>query len=247
MEPGWRADVMAFVAGLLLVAGTICGLIHLWVAAAAFAASAWAGGPRSVLRPAVHAAAGVVIALIAVRIGLGWNAPHGVLAVYRRFKEVQPIIYPDRGFWLVIGLPIFLLFLSPGVVVPLLQSMRPAHHIGRHPIGRPLLMATLAVMALTYVVGVSYELPRLWTAFLPTLTLGAMAASPLFRGSPRASRHARPALLAIVLVQIGFTVIHFSLMDARGSEQRIHSGRLFSSAARMIAPADPCDSAPGFE
>jgi hypothetical protein len=227
----WRAAAWGLAAGLVLVAGAVCGLIHLWVAAAVFAATAWAGGWRSVLRPAIGAVVGAVLAFVFLRLTLGWNAPHALFAVYRRFKEVQPLIYPHQGLWFVIGLPIFLLFVSPGLIVPAWMAVRRrgyvGHQAGRSSLGRPLLFATLIVMGLTYVFGVTYELPRLWVAFVPPLTLGAMAACPTFRGSWRASRHARWVLAAVVAVQVLFTITHVSLMDARESEQRILSHRLF--------------------
>lgn len=231
-EPaGRRATAWGLAAGLFLVAGAVCGLIHLWVAAAVFVATAWTGGWRSVLRPAAGAVVGAALGFALLRVTLGWNAPHTMWAVYRRFKEVQPIIYPHQKLWFVIGLPIFLLFVSPGLVVPAWMALRQRGYVGREagrsPLGRPLFFATLVVMALTYVFGVTYELPRLWVAFLPPLTLGAMAACPTFRGSWRTSRHARWVLFSIVAVQVVFTIIHVSLMDARESEQRILSHRLF--------------------
>lgn len=227
-----RGFGMGAVAGLALGAGLVVGLIHVWVAAAVFCATAWAGGVRSVLRPAIGAAVGAALWFLILRLTLGWNAPHTLWLVYRRFKDIQPVICPNPRVWFMIGLPIFLLFTSPGWVAPLWIALRRrSAHVsepsGRHPLGRPLLIATLATMAATYVVGVSYELPRLWVAFIPPLTLGAMAACPLFRGSWNASRHARWALAAVVGAQVAFTVVHLTLMDARESEMRLLSHQLF--------------------
>ena len=78
-----------------------------------------------------------------------------------------------------------------------------------------------------FVVGVTYELPRLWVAFLPTLVLGLAIDSPLLRGRGRHPRVAW-ALVLIVLVQMSFTAFHWTLFDAREAEYRLVSKRFFN-------------------
>lgn len=237
-----RSTVWAGASGLALGIGMIFGLIHAWVIAIAVAAVGWEAARVRRLRslllrqilPLTLAAAATIFLIGAA---FDWNVSRTLVLVWRRFNEVQRMIYPNRTLWLAIGLPIFLLFLSPGTLLPTWLSLRRSpRHRSREPLARPLLVATGAAMAITYVVGVSYELPRLWVAFLPTLTLGAMAAAPLFRDeSPRG----RPALLALALAQIAFSAVHFCVMDARQSEQRITSGRMFSTAGSHEAVETP--------
>jgi hypothetical protein len=81
-------------------------------------------------------------------------------------------------------------------------------------------------MLLTYVSGVTYELPRLWVAFLPALTLGLAMDPPLLKFPVH---HRRPvlALILILTVQIVFTACHWTLFDVRESEYRLVTQRLF--------------------
>ena len=93
--------------------------------------------------------------------------------------------------------------------------------------GTRLACCTAAVMLLIYgPLGMTYELPRLWVAFLPPLVLGLMIDRPLFRArssSPRAVR----ALVLIVAVHLAFTALHWTLFDARESEYRLTTDRFY--------------------
>jgi hypothetical protein len=122
-------------------------------------------------------------------------------------------------------LPIFLLFTSPGFWAPLALNVRRLRR--GNGFGRRLLICTLAAITLTYVIGVPYELPRLWVAFLPTLALGAMIDLPMFHAQRSPRRVWRP-LAAIVAVQIAFTALHSTIFDVRESEYRLTSERLWS-------------------
>ena len=78
------------------------------------------------------------------------------------------------------------------------------------------------------VVGVTYELPRLWVAFLPPLVLGLSIDRPLLRGSEKAA-HPRLALALVMIVftQIAFTAMHWTLFDVRETEYRLISERFY--------------------
>ena len=228
---GWRRGSVALAAtsGALLMVGSIIGLIHLWVAFAAFAAVSWhvlrTREPivRFVLRTLLPAAGGAVLIVLACYIAIGWNPLTTLLAVQRRWTQVQPTIAVNHTLWMFIGLPIFLVFTSPAYWTTIGLSLRKLRR--GSGFGRRLLICTLVAMALTYVLGVPYELPRLWVAFLPPLALGAMIDLPMFHAS-EARRVWRP-LAAIVAVQVLFTALHWTIYDARESEYRLLSERLW--------------------
>jgi hypothetical protein len=94
--------------------------------------------------------------------------------------------------------------------------------------GTRLAICTFAVMLLIYgPLGVTYELPRLWIAFLPTLTLGVAIACPLLRGRGFHKR-AAVALVLIVGVQLVFTALHWTMLDAREAEYRLITNRFYN-------------------
>ena len=72
-------------------------------------------------------------------------------------------------------------------------------------------------MALSYTLGVSWELPRVWIAYLPLLFLAVMIDVPLFRF---ANRRALRPMLTIAIASMLFTAIHWTLLDVRESEYR---------------------------
>jgi hypothetical protein len=230
---GWRRGsiVLSAISGALLLLGSLVGLIHIWIALAAFAAVAWhtwrmrASTARLVLRTLLPAAGGFLLLALAFYIAIGWNPLATLLAVQRRWSQVQPTIAVNRTLWLFIGLPIFLLFTSPAfwaVIGLSLRKIRRSDGFGRH-----LLLCTLGAMAATYVIGIPYELPRLWVAFLPPLALGAMIDLSLFHAE-RSPRRAWRPLAMIVAVQICFTALHWTMFDVRESEYRLTTERLWS-------------------
>ncbi|MEO6437052.1 MAG: hypothetical protein ABIP55_15015 [Tepidisphaeraceae bacterium] len=226
-----RSRVLVALAGALLVIGSVFGLVHLWVALVALVATVWEnsrGGLRESSTNAIVAALGASAVIVIVYLTLGWNIPATLFAVSSRWSELQRTFDMNRSAWFVIGLPIFLLFLSPGVWTLLGLSVRRF----RLNFGTRLAICTIAGMFFIYVVmGVTYELPRLWVAFLPTLVLGLAIDSLLFRAPIGVQgEHSRvaKALVVIVIVQIAFTAFHWTLFDARESEYRLVSERYFN-------------------
>ena len=228
---GWRRGSMSLagLSGALLLVGSLIGLIHIWVACAAFAAVTWdvwrtrESLVRLILRTFLPAAAGAALVVLACYLAIGWNPLATLLAVQRRWTQVQPTIAVNHTLWMFIGLPIFLVFTSPAYWTAIGLNFR---RIRRGDgFGRRLLICTLVAMALTYVIGVPYELPRLWVVFLPALALGAMIDLPMFH-APGARRVWRP-LAAIVAVQVLFTAIHWTIFDVRESEYRLTTERLW--------------------
>ena len=109
--------------GVALVAGLTMGLIHFWVAFALAAFTLWEAstqrgllGIRDALRrqgsPAIISS---TVFIAAVYLGCGWNIPSTLLAVATRFNEIQPTLNLNHGLWMFIGLPIFLMFVSPSL------------------------------------------------------------------------------------------------------------------------------------
>jgi hypothetical protein len=224
-----RSIARAGLGGAVLVIGSTAGLVHIWVALIAVVAVLWQSwGDRvalmALLRNAIGAAAGGMLFCAVAYAVIGWNIPLTLVSVSRRWTELQRTFNMNRGVWYAIGLPIFLLFVSPGVWTLLGLSLRR----WRMNFGTRLALCTVAVMLLIYgPLGVTYELPRLWIAFLPTLTLGVAIASPLLRGHGCHQRAAM-ALVLIVGVQLVFTALHWTLLDAREAEYRLISNRLYN-------------------
>ena len=219
-----RNHVLAALAGAILVIGATFSLVHIWVALAAFAATLW-HDRHGTLKNTIAAAIGTVVVVAAVYVAIAWNIPATVLAVSRRWGEIQHTFAMNRTVWYFIGLPIFLLFLSPAVFALGGLSIRRR----RLNLGTKLAICTIVVMLFIYVVlGVTYELPRLWVAFLPPLLLGLCIDRPLLRGNPqtRRPRLAMPLML-IILTQVSFTALHWTLFDVREVEYRLISQRYY--------------------
>ena len=129
----------------------------------------------------------------------------------------------NRPVWYAIGLPIFLLFVAPGTWALLGLNLRRI----RWGFGTRLTICTIVVMAIIYgPLGVTYELARLWVAFLPPLMLGLSIDLPLLRARGTSHR-AAVALALLVGVHVTFTVLHWSLFDARESELRLTTNRFY--------------------
>jgi hypothetical protein len=234
------SSALAFVSGMILVAGTVLGLIHLWIALTCVLAMAWQsirqrmGGDtqapaRLILRQLLPAAAGAAAAVGLIDATTGWNVLSTLLAVQRRFSEIQPTIRLDHRLWLLIGLPIFLLFVSPSLYALLALNVRRLLHPPQRKsrgFGRVLLICTLGMMAITYLLGVPYELPRLWVVFLPLLVLAASIDLPLMHGHNAAHR-AWKALALLAAVNVIFTAVHWTRFDVRESEYRMITQRLW--------------------
>jgi hypothetical protein len=229
----WRRGsiALAAVSGAVLLLGSLTGLIHIWVALGTFAAVAWhtwrkgESMVRLLLRTLLPAAGGFLLLALVFYVAIGWNPLATLLAAQRRWSQVQPTIAVNHTLWLFIGLPIFLLFTSPAFwAVVGLNARRIWRGDG---FGRRFLLCTIGAMGATYVLGIPYELPRLWVAFLPPLALGAMIDLPLFHAEHSPRRVWRP-LAMIVAVQICFTALHWTMFDVRESEYRLTTERLWS-------------------
>jgi hypothetical protein len=226
---GKRAVALSTIAGALLVIGSTFSLVHIWIAIAAVGATLWHHWSRRrivLLKSVVPAVIGALLVIAAARVALDFNIPLTVWTTQRRWSELQKTFEMKRAVWYAIGLPIFLLFLSPGLWTLLGMSLRRL----RMNFGTRLALCTAATMALIYFVfGVTYELPRLWVAFLPPLTLGLAIDWPLLRGGRAAGEHPRVAkvLMLIVAVQIFFTAFHWTFFDAREAEYRLSTKRFY--------------------
>jgi hypothetical protein len=252
----WKRDRpwLAALAGAVLMIGMATGLIHLWIAAALLLATAWDDwrlgrmSGRWVMRLILPAAGGAIAIVLGIYFASGWNTLGTFFAVSRRFGEIQRGLALSHTIWFFIGLPIFLLFASPGLAAFVALTarrlfLRRAMFVVRGSVfdsfGVRLTISTLLVMFLSYITGVSYELPRLWVAFLPSLTLGVMIASPLALATHgRAMR----ALLFILAAQLIITATHWTQLDVRESEFRLTQGRFFTMtrpSGTTAAPAAP--------
>jgi hypothetical protein len=208
-------------AGAILVIGSTFGLIHIWVAVAVLIATCWQRQP--LLKPTAAAIGGGLLIVLLVWLALGWNIPLTLWAVARKWSEIQKTFEMSRPIWYVIGLPIFLLFLSPGFWTLIGLSVRR----WRMNFGTRLFLGTLFVMLFTYfAIGMTYELPRLWVAFLPLLTLGLAIDFPLLRAQENHPRVAQ-VLMLIVLTQMIYTTFHWTLFDVRETEFRLTSKRYY--------------------
>ncbi len=222
-----RSILLAALGGAILTVGATAGLVHIWVSVIALLATLWQarhdGDVLVVLRNILAAAVGGIVVCAIAYLALGWNIPLTLWAVSRRWTELQQTFEMNRAIWYAIGLPIFLLFVSPGFWTLLGLTLR-RRQLG---FGARLALCTTGVMLLIYgPLGVTYELPRLWIAFLPTLALGLAIDLPLFRGRGYHARAVR-ALVLIAAVQIAFTALHWTLFDARESEYRLLNERYY--------------------
>lgn len=211
----------AAILGAATTFGVLFSLILLWTGLAAVLFLALSS-PRS-LPLAAAAGLGASLAVYVVfRVSVGLDLVTTSLAVARRFAEVQPQIKLDLGIWRLIGLPIFLLFVPPALFsLPLLR--RRFWRVPRSRTSWQLLAATVPVMAVTYFVGVPYELPRLWVVFIPFLTLGLFAVTPMTY-----SVRARQVVALLTLLSLLAALAHWTRLDPRESEYRLTSGRHFN-------------------
>lgn len=205
--------------------GVFSGLLMAWVALAAalWAALALRRQWPALLRFALGGGLGLVALGAAIYLATGYDIATGSLSVAAAFAKVQPQIAVDRATWYAIGLPLALLFAPAGAFSVLLLRARAKRDW-------TLLGITCATMLATYVLGVPYELPRLWAPFLPMLVLGAFLAAPLAHSPSRRAAH----VLAIIAgLSMTAAVIHWAHLDPRESETRITWG---GGVDRLTAP-----------
>jgi hypothetical protein len=219
----------AFVSGVVLAAGSMVGLIHLWIAAIAAGATLWHAARRRTVRPWVvgcFAPAGVGFAMVAglAYLALDWNLPRTIYRVAVRFGEIQLPIITDPLYWTLVGLPMFLLFVGPLFWVET-AAVRRDERDETASLGGALLACTAAVMAYSYFLANNSETPRLWIPFIPPLLLSMALRRSAFRG---ATPPVRKFHLLLIALQLSITLAHWCLMDSRESEWRIFTtGRMW--------------------
>ena len=235
-----RSWLLHALAGALLVIGMGVGVIHFWVALAGLAATAWeamegeskdekGGGAASRFRPfllhsVLPTALGGAAVWLTVWAGLGWNMLATLVAVSQRWSELQPELGYSRGLWLMIGLPNVLVFVGLGLWLVAIASLR---RFGRpRSLGAKLALCTLGVMTLTYVIGIPYELPRLWVVFVPPLLLGLMMIQPVCRSY--GGQRVMMILIVVLISHIAATSVHWAFLDARESEYRLQTLRMYN-------------------
>jgi hypothetical protein len=224
-----KSLTLATFAGAILTVGSTAGLVHIWVGVTALAATLWQAWRADALKRLgvniVAAAIGAATVCAIAYVTLDWNVPVTLWAVQRRWSGIQKTFPMNRAIWYAIGLPMFLLFLAPGFWTLLgLRVSRP-----RVGFGTLLTICTALTLLIIYApLGVTYELPRLWIAFLSPLTLGLAIDRPLFARGVAPHGKAIRALVLIVAVQFAFTAVHWTLFDARESEFRLTTNRFFT-------------------
>ncbi len=224
-KPGWCAA-----AGASFVVGASFGLIHAWILLIVACTTLWdacrvgearANAVRWLVRCAMPAAVGGGLASVVYYIAADWNIPRTILAVGRRYGQIQEGVIADPLWMTAYGLPLFLLFAGPALFI-LITQRRLVRDAAAALAGR-LLICTLAVMTYSYFFANNNETPRLWIPFIPLLLLPLAARRSAWR-APRASANLAVALL---VVQLLGTVLHWTMMDVRETEYRLDTGRYF--------------------
>lgn len=216
---GWKLNKpwMSLLAGAVFAIAMTFTLLTMWIALVAASTCGWRGR-----RHLLFTAIGAAFTVIAISLMFDWNMLATLWTLSRRFGEIQRELGFNRPLWFLIGLPIFVLFVSPAIWT--FAAMRLRRH-RRWEFGERLLIATLTIMLVTYVIGVQYELPRLWIAFWPTLVLGLMLTLPMSRAneSPRAAR----LLATVAAMHVAFAIAHWTMLDAREAEHRLIQKTIF--------------------
>ncbi len=222
-----NSHLAAIAAGAFTLLGCLMSLVHIWIAAIIIVA---AFGPRlrdwrSLRQPALHALLPAAIGCIATAALLYPLLGLNVIDTFRAVAAAQASVTrgPDAMplVWQVLGIPLFLLFAGAGwwILTTWLVTADRTQRLTDDParFGRWLLLTTLAALLLT--VGfTNVETPRLWIPFVPLWLLAVMLQLRLTR-TP--ARPAAPLLATLVLLHLGTTLIQWSLMDMRETENRI--------------------------
>ncbi|TWT40443.1 hypothetical protein RAS1_41520 [Phycisphaerae bacterium RAS1] len=219
----------AAAAGLCLAAAILVSLVHAWLAAIVVAACVVAElrggqlGRRLMLL--LIAGAGAMVGWGALWV-IGVDVPSTLRAVARAQAEVTRGASAMPLMWQLLGVPIFVLFCGPAVVLALAGAFRPGAAAVGGRFARALSVGALVVMLAT--IGfTNMETPRLWIAFVPLLLLAAflrtdesMASRPSQGSLGHATRRAR-WLGMLVAGQIAAGGLQWSLMDMRETETRL--------------------------
>lgn len=217
----------AVLAGVIGTFGLTVGLIHFWIMAIVLGATLWRAWRRQSVGPwvfnvAIPFAAGVVGLLVAAYLALDWNILRTFYQVAVRYAEIQLPIITDPFYWTLVGLPMFLLFVGP-LTWAMMAFPRDVQDEGSR-VGLALLAFTAAAMTYSYFFANNSETPRLWIPFIPLLLLALSLRRSGFRNDGPAERRLHVLLIAL---QIAFTAAHWSIMDARESEWRLETGRMW--------------------
>lgn len=188
--------------------------------------SAWGPSAQFLFRHVLPTVAGGVALWLIVWLAVGWNMAGTFLAVSRRWTELQPSLGFNQPLWTVIGFPIVLVFMAPAMWLLMVSTLRPRWIGWPRTLGARLVISTLAVMALTYSIGAANELPRLWVVFLPPLLLGLLMQQPLACG--RAKSRIVVFVAVVLILHLLGGAVHWAMLDARESEHRLVSRRLFN-------------------
>ncbi len=220
----------AAISGGVLAAATMIGLIHLWVFAIVVGATGWHAlrhgrGLRFwALRGVLPAALGAAVIAVLALIVFDWNIVLTTFRVAVRYQQIQLPIITEPFYWMLVGFPVFLLFVGPLFWVEVVATRRDTAD-STSALGFCLLVATIAVMAYTYFFANNSEVARLWIPFVPLLLVGMALRRSAFRADTPTNR--RLAVLLIAL-QMTVTLAHWSVMDVRESECRLYAtGRMW--------------------
>lgn len=214
--------------GVVAVAALMVGLIHAWILLIVVAATFWDAVKVGRLRAwakstCIPFAIAALAALAVVYLACDWNVVRMTLAVAMRYRQMQVPIITDPFYWTLVGLPLFLLFVGP-LFYAMVGGMRRDVRDDVSSLGGRLLICTVCVLVFTYFFGNNNETPRLWIPFIPLLLLSLSLSRSTFRtDSPRT----KAVLLLLMGLQVGVTLIHWSLMDVRETEYRLSTGRMW--------------------
>lgn len=216
-------------AGVVTTIGLTIGLIHAWILAIALLATLLLAGNfnglrswlRSVFMPC---AAGLLIVFILGYAIVGWNIPLTIWRVAHRYGQIQPPIITSPIYWTLIGLPLFLLFIGPCPWIQVLGMNRDVSNENSRA-GRAILICTAAVMLYAYFFANNSETPRLWIPFVPLIILGLALRRQMFQVD---SPGGRSFCTRLILIQLVLTIATWTLIDARESEWRLVTGRMWN-------------------
>ncbi len=224
-----RKALWGMAAGAVTLAASMIGLIHIWVFGIVAMATLWhatfTGSRGTWLRrcagPGVVGAS--VVASLAY-LALDWNVPLTLYAVAKRYGEIQLPILTDPIYWMFIGLPMFFLFVGSILWVEVVAFRAPIAD-ETAALGRRILVCTIAAMTYSYLFANNSETPRLWIPFIPLLIWGLALRRAALRTD--STSHRRVWVLLVAL-QVVFTLGHWCFMDARESEWRLTTGRMWN-------------------
>lgn len=210
--------------------------------------SGWAG--RWFKINLLPACVGTGLSIAALYPLTGWNLPRTCVAVTLRYPQIQ--VHLREGWYTFVGFPVFLLFAGPTFwvfavaairVMTAGQGLRRAADASTEAsdvaaaAGRWITLAATPCLTYCYFFANNNEIARLWMPFLALLTVslsmilrdrltsptGVSVPSPRAADAPP-GRPVAPVVLVLLALQVGVTLMHWSLMDAREAEWRLRTG-----------------------